>query len=91
LNVTGSNLVQPVVITEASALLLSVSELLDANPFEELFPYNSSVPASMSPNVVVLVAKSELQVVFATELEIADSFKYSSVMIPPPYFLRSLL
>jgi len=73
-----------VVTTEASASLSTVSEHLDANPFEEPLPSDSFAQASMSPNVLVLDAKSELLLVFATELDLAEPSKYSSVKMTPP-------
>jgi len=89
-NVTGNKEDQPVETTEVSASLSTVFEHLDANPFEDLFPSDSFAPASMSPNVRVLDAKSELLLVFATEMDLAEPSKYSSLkMSPQNQLLRS--
>jgi len=64
--------------------VLAVTELLDANPFEEL-PSDSSAQASMSPNAEVLDANLEPLLVFAMPSEHAE-YKFLFLSHPASSF-----
>jgi hypothetical protein len=72
---------RPETLVELAEALVA-TELLDADPFEEL-PSDSSAQASMSPNAEVLDAKLEPLLVFATPSEHAEpKFFY---FVPTPH------